>query len=69
LLEFITKHARIFWLYRRYLRALARVERDPAKNSYCDISLSPVVEEELDELDLFTATEFGHAAVEKMRSV
>ena len=67
LLEFVTKHAKILLLYRRYVQALKRVENDPAKDSYSDLSLSPVVEEDLDELDIFTATEFGQAAVEKMR--
>jgi hypothetical protein len=65
--DFVRKHMQFLKLYWRYSRALARVERDPAKHDYMDLSLSPAEEQDLDELDLFTATEFGQAAVEKMR--
>ena len=65
--EIISKHARFAVLYWRFDRARARVERDPARHDYTDLALTPPEEHELDELDIFTATEFGAAAVQKMR--
>ena len=65
--EIVVKHVRFALLYWRFSRARARVDRDPAKHDYTDISLTPPEDHELDELDMFTATEFGHAAVDKMR--
>ena len=50
-----------------FSRARARVERDPAKHDYMDLALSPSEEQELDELDIFTATESGQSAVDKLR--
>jgi radical SAM superfamily enzyme YgiQ (UPF0313 family) len=58
--------AALWWRCNRWYQA---VRRDPAKRRYTDLSLTPVREEELDELALFTATEGGHAAVERARRV
>ena len=65
--DFVSKHARLINLYWRFSRSLAKVERDPEKNDYMDISLSPVEEHDLDELDMFRATESSQAAVTKFR--
>jgi hypothetical protein len=65
--EVFSKVARLLRLYRRFSRVCARVERDPNKYAYTDLSLRPPEEEDLDELEIFTATESGHSAVEKMR--
>ncbi len=65
--DIFSKYARFLQLYWSYSRAHARVERDPAKHDYMDLSLTPTEEHDLDELDMFTATEFGQVAVEKMR--
>ena len=65
--EIVSKYSRFMAYYLKLSRARARVERDPARYDYTDLSLTPPDEGELDELDIFTATEFGQAAVEKMR--
>ncbi len=65
--EICSKHLRFLNLYWRFARAHARVERDPAKHDYMDLSLTPADEHDLEELEMFTATEFGRLAVEKMR--
>jgi hypothetical protein len=65
--ELLTKVARLIKLYRRFSRACAKVERDPNKHNYTDLSLRPPEEEDLDELEMFTGTESGQTAVEKMR--
>ena len=65
--EIVSKYSRFMAYYLKLSRARARVERDPAKYDYTDLSLTPPDEAELDELDIFTATESGQAAVEKMR--
>ena len=64
---FVRKHCQIAKLYWRYSRALARVERDPGRFDYMDISLSPIEEHDMDEMELFTATESSQAAVTKFR--
>ena len=63
----VYKYARLLLLYWRFARARRRVERDPAKHDYMDLALTPAEEHDLDELDMFTATEFGQATVEKIR--
>jgi len=63
----VSKHTRFMLLYWRYSRVRARVETDPAKHDYTDLSLRPVEEHDLDELEMFTATESGQVAVTKMR--
>ncbi len=65
--EILSKHGRFLRFYWRYSRALVRVERDPAKHGYTDLSLTPAEEHDLDELDMFTATETGQSAVAKVR--
>jgi hypothetical protein len=63
----VDKQVRLLALYWRFSRARRRVERDPARHDYMDLALTPAEEHDLDELDMFTATEFGQAAVEKIR--
>lgn len=62
-----TKYLRVLALYSRYARARRRVERDPEKHSYMDLALTPSVEADLDELDIFVETQGGRKAVEKSR--
>jgi hypothetical protein len=61
------KVVQLIKLYRRFSESYARIMKDPARHEYTDLSLRPPEEEELDELEMFTATESGHSAVEKMR--
>jgi len=63
----VRKYSGLLALYWRFSRARRRVERDPAKHEYMDLALQPAADLDLDELDMFTATEFGQAAVEKVR--
>ncbi len=66
--EIVSKHARLAALAWRFRRARKRVERDPDRLAYTDLALSPPVDDELDALDIFTATETGAGAVEKVRA-
>ncbi len=66
--ELADKHARIFglwWTYRRFRRA---IKADPAMRDYTDLSLEPVTDDELDVLEMFTATEAAQAAVARTKA-
>lgn len=63
----LVKYLRAIALYSRYAKARRRVERDPNRFSYTDLSLTPPVDADLDELDMFMETEGGQKAVEKSR--
>ena len=63
----IGKHARFLLMFLRAYHARRRVERDPARHDYMDMALMPAEEHDLDELAMFTSTEFGQHAVDKMR--
>ncbi len=65
--EIGSKLIRFLLLKRRYDRILARVEKDPAQANFMDISITPVVEDELEELELYTASESAKAGVAKAR--
>ncbi len=65
--ETILKVTRFWLLKRRYDRILARVLADPERARYTDLSISPVVAEELDELELFSNSDSAKAAVAKAR--
>ncbi len=57
-----------YMMKRRYDAMLARVRSDPeAMKNYTDLSLTPVVEEEYDELDLYSASDSAKGAVAKAR--
>ncbi len=43
----------------------SRIKADPKRRDYMDLALTPVTEDELDELDLYTSSEAARAAVEK----
>jgi radical SAM superfamily enzyme YgiQ (UPF0313 family) len=65
--ETVSKQARLLAMYLRYRaiyrRAVARSAADPAE----DLAMQPVRDEELDRLDLFTATDAARAAALKSR--
>jgi hypothetical protein len=61
------KWLRIWSLLRTIKRLSRRVENDPSKESYTDLALTPAVDEDLDTLDIFGATESGKDAVKKYR--
>jgi hypothetical protein len=57
-------YARLAWQGWRIGR---KVGRDPKRHAYMDLALSPVVEEDMDNLALFAETAGGGAAVSKRR--
>ena len=59
--EVIAKHARLVVLLRRFLKARARVERDPDKEHYTDLALTPPQANDLEALELFTTTDAAPA--------
>ncbi len=63
----VSKYSRLAMLYWRYSRAMTRVVKDPARLDYMDLALTPAEEQDMDELDMFQATEFGQVAVDKAR--
>lgn len=63
--EMLDKYARFFWMTWQYRRIRRRVEQDPTP--YTDLALAPVQEDELDKLDMFTATEAARATADKAR--
>ncbi|HXZ02844.1 MAG TPA: radical SAM protein [Stellaceae bacterium] len=69
LADFFRKHAaaaKVWWCHRQIAR---RIAADPARQSYTDLSLTPVSSSEFEELDMFTATDAAKAAVIRARPV
>ncbi len=65
--EFVAKHARIARLAWRMNRVRRRIERDPRRWDYMDLSLAPAADDEAAELALFTSTAAARTAAEKER--
>ena len=65
--EIAAKHARMFALIWRFGRIRRRLKRDPDAKTYTDLSLTPVNEDEFDELEMFAASGAARAAVDKKR--
>ncbi|MDP6708919.1 MAG: radical SAM protein [Alphaproteobacteria bacterium] len=65
--ETVSKHARLLRLVWRLARLRRRLKRDPAAKSYTDLSLTPVTEAELDELEIFAVSDAAKAVVERKR--
>jgi Radical SAM superfamily len=65
--EIVSKNVRLVALALTYYRLCRRVEADPAKAAYRDLALTPVTDDELGELEIFSATESAKQAVEKSR--
>jgi hypothetical protein len=63
--EIVAKHARFVPIYLRYRRTLARVMRDATP--YSDVATAPVRAGEYEDLEIFTSTQGGRAAVDKLR--
>jgi len=65
----IARKAWGYWsVYRRFKRILNDCLESSDRWTYSDLAIAPHCEEELDTLDLFTATRGGSAAVVKKRS-
>lgn len=63
--EILDKYTRFFWMIWQYKRILRRVEKD--STPYTDVAMTPVQDDELDELAMFTATEAARASAGKAR--
>ncbi len=65
--ETVSKLARLLWLDRSYERILKRVENDPAKLDYMDLSLTPADDTDFDNLELFAASDAAKKAADRAR--
>ncbi len=65
--ETVSKLARLLWLDRSYERILKRVENDPAKLDYMDLSLTPADDADFDNLELFAASDAAKKAADRAR--
>jgi Radical SAM superfamily len=65
--EIVAKHVRLARLYLRLRATAKRVMSDPKLRDYHDQALTPVVDSELDALDLFTQSAGAKSAVAKAR--
>jgi hypothetical protein len=65
--DLVMKHLRIVRMVWRMARVRRDIKRDPRRREYMDTALTPISEHELDELELFTATEAARGAVQKSR--
>ena len=65
--ETIKKITTALRIRRHFMRLAREVEKDPNSANYTDVALSPVTDNELDDLDMYTATEAAKDAVEKVR--
>jgi radical SAM superfamily enzyme YgiQ (UPF0313 family) len=67
--EFLAKHARILreaWRMRAICR---RVDRDPANLRYTDLAMTPVAEDEVENLEMFTHNAGARGAVAHARKI
>jgi len=63
--EILSKHARLLAMAHTYLGIARRVARDPDAALYRDLALTPATPDEVDQLEIFSATESARHAVEK----
>jgi radical SAM superfamily enzyme YgiQ (UPF0313 family) len=66
-IDLLYKHlklARAVWRYGRFRK---RLKRDPDARNYTDLALTPVIEDELDSLEMFTVSAAAKSAVSKVR--
>ena len=65
--ETMVKHIRLLHFTSRLWLVRRKLKRDPKAKDYMDVALSPVNEEELDELEMFNATDAAAAVVSKLK--
>lgn len=65
--EMLVKSVRVITMMRTHKRICKRVESDPKKDTYTDLALTPSTEEELQTLEIFSATQSAKDAVKKRR--
>jgi len=67
--EFLSKNTRILWKALEYRRIAKRVAADPANLAYADLAMTPVAEDETENLEMFTHTTAARDAVVHIRKV
>ncbi|HKT20160.1 MAG TPA: radical SAM protein [Stellaceae bacterium] len=65
--DLVAKHAHMMGVVWKFERLRRRIRKDPHARDYVDQATTPVVEDELDTLALFTANDAAKAAVTKAR--
>ncbi|MBV9332244.1 MAG: radical SAM protein [Alphaproteobacteria bacterium] len=65
--ETVAKHVRLAGMVWRVAKTRRELKRDPNARTYMDTALTPVADEDIDTLEMFTATGGGRAAGEKAR--
>ena len=63
----VEKHVKLAKAVLHYRRIAIDLKRDPNARGYMDMALTPVVDDEFDSLELFTATAAAKLAVTKVR--
>lgn len=67
LTDLTRNHLTMLALWWRYNKVRKSIKADPKRHEYMDLALTPVTEDELDELDLFISSDSAKAAVNKSR--
>jgi hypothetical protein len=65
--DLLRKHVKLAELIIRFGSFRWRLKRDPNARSYMDQALTPVAEDELETLEMFTASDSAKAAAAKVR--
>jgi radical SAM superfamily enzyme YgiQ (UPF0313 family) len=63
----IGKHVHVLRMILRMAAVRRAIKRDPNRRAYMDTALTPVSDDEMDQLEMFTATDAGRAAAEKAK--
>ena len=66
--EILSSYLPFGWYWLRMQLWRNRIENDPRAKEYADLALTPVVEAEDEELELFAETVGGEAAVAKAKA-
>ncbi|HUJ46308.1 MAG TPA: hypothetical protein VLV55_04195, partial [Rhizomicrobium sp.] len=68
-MEFFGKNARILSEMRRMRGIARRVDRDPASRTYTDLAMTPVTDEDVENLAMFTHNQGARDAVVHARKI
>ncbi|MDA8049336.1 MAG: radical SAM protein [Rhodospirillales bacterium] len=67
LAELVGKHLRVLGMTLRLAAVRRAIKRDPNRRAYTDTALTPVAEEEMDALEMFTVTDAARTAADKAK--
>ncbi len=65
--DLIAKHVQVLRMVLRLAAVRRAIKRDPDRRSYMDTALAPVSDEEMDALEIFTATDAARHAADKAK--